>query len=94
MKMLCPVSQSQTPGAIRKVDRFCSSLIRPARAIGLFFLLRAPGSSPGLSRLLIPSVGISPGPTALRRMPWRAHSMASDLVIASMPALLIADGTT
>ena len=31
--------------------------------------LRAPGSSPGLRRLLMPSVGISPGPTALRRMP-------------------------
>ena len=43
---------------------------------------------------VMPSVGISPGPTALRRMPCRAHSIASDLVIASMPALLIADGTT
>ena len=42
----------------------------------------------------MPSVGISPGPTALSRMPYCAHSTASDLVITSMPALLIADGTT
>ena len=42
----------------------------------------------------MPSVGISPGPTAFRRMPNRAHSIASDLVITSTPALLIADGTT
>jgi hypothetical protein len=42
----------------------------------------------------MPSVGISPGPTAFSRTPKRAHSTASDLVITSMPALLIADGTT
>ena len=50
--------------------------------------------TPGLRRLLMPSVGISPGPTAFRRTPYFAHSTASDLVITSMPALLMADGTT
>ncbi|MNT25504.1 hypothetical protein D3C72_1610240 [compost metagenome] len=92
--MLWPVSQSHWPGAIRNDARFCSSLMRPTRAIGLVLMLRAPGSSPGFRRLLMPSVGISPGPTAFRRMPWRAHSTASDLVMTSMPALLIAEGTT
>ena len=42
----------------------------------------------------MPSVGISPGAMALRRMPWRPHSCASDMVIAWIAALLIAEGTT
>ena len=41
----------------------------------------------------MPSVGISPGPIAFRRMPY-SPIIASDFVITSMPALLIADGTT
>ena len=92
--MLSPLSQSHWPGAIRNAARFCSSLINPGRAIGLLSMLRWPGFSPGFRRLLMPSVGISPGPTAFRRMPYLAHSTASDLVMTSMPALLIADGTT
>ena len=56
-------------GRQRKVARFCSSLMFPGRAIGLSSRLRWPGSSPGLRRLLMPSVGISPGPTAFSRMP-------------------------
>ncbi|MNV70549.1 hypothetical protein D3C71_1635210 [compost metagenome] len=48
----------------------------------------------GRRRAVAPSVGITPGAMALKRMPWRPHSIARDLVMASMPALDIADGTT
>ena len=41
----------------------------PTRPIGLTAMVRAPASSPGLMRLLMPSVGISPGAMVLRRMP-------------------------
>ncbi len=57
-------------------------------------MVRAPASSPGLMRLLMPSVGISPGAMVLSRMPWRPHSVASDMVMAWIADLLIADGTT
>src|SRR3984885_3633202 len=52
------------------------------------------GLGAGHKALLMPSVGISPGAMALRRMPWRPHSCASDMVIAWIAALLIAEGTT
>lgn len=48
----------------------------------------------GRSRADAPSVGMTPGAMAFRRMPCRPHSTASDLVMASMPALDMADGTT
>ena len=93
MNSSCPVSQSQ-PSAIRNAARFCSSDISPGRICGLVSRERAPGSSPGFRRLLIPSVGISPGPIAFSRTPYFAHSTASERVIAASPALLIAEGTT
>src|SRR5262249_1202518 len=73
---------------------FCNSSIRPTRPIGLSRVARSPGVSPGLRRLLAPSVGITPGAMALSRMPKPAHSVASDMVIVWTADLLIADGTT
>ncbi|MCY1246529.1 hypothetical protein D9M72_597690 [compost metagenome] len=64
----------------------------PARPIGLR-LACASVLSPGIRRALAPGVGISPGPTALRRIWCRPHSIANDLVIAQMPALAITAGT-
>jgi hypothetical protein len=66
----------------------------PTRPIGFIALVRAPASSPGLMRLLMPSVGISPGAMVLSRMPYLPHSTASDMVMAWIADLLIADGTT
>src|SRR4029078_6513752 len=66
----------------------------PTRPIGFIAFVRAPASSPGLMRLLMPSVGISPGAMVLRRMPYLPHSPASDIVMAWIADLLIADGTT
>ena len=51
-------------------------------------------SDPGISRLNAPSVGKGPGATAFNRMPYVAHSTASDRVRASTPALATADGRT
>ena len=73
--------------------RFCSSPIVPSRFIGLA-LRNCSVLLPGISRATAPSVGMRPGPMALSRMPWRPHSMASDWVIAQMPALDMIDGTT
>src|SRR5262249_52870278 len=91
--MAWPVSQSQ-PLDNRKVARLLSSSLVPTRPIGLTAFAREPGSDPGVRRLLMPSVGISPGPTAFRRMPYRAHSVASERVIVSTALFDIADGTT
>jgi len=66
--MVSPLIQSQPP-EIRNTARFCSSSILPTRPIGLRATVRAPGWSFGLRRLLMPSVGISPGAMVLRRMP-------------------------
>src|SRR5262245_33812966 len=90
--MVSPVSHSQ-PSAIRKVARFCSSLILPTRRIGLI-LEESSKPPPGRRRLDAPSVGNGPGAMALRRMPKRPHSTASDLVITWRPAFDIAEGTT
>src|SRR6185295_6735415 len=86
------VSHSQ-PSAIRKVARFCSSLIMPTRRIGLV-LLPSEKLPPGRSLFEAPSVGNGPGAIALRRMRCRPHSTASDLVITCRPAFDIAEGTT
>ncbi|MNL11907.1 hypothetical protein D3C87_1327610 [compost metagenome] len=48
----------------------------------------------GRKRAVAPSVGITPGAMAFKRMPCLPHSTASDLVMASMPALDMAEGTT
>jgi hypothetical protein len=48
----------------------------------------------GSSRDHAPSVGKGPGAIALQRMPYVAHSTASERVIASTPAFAAADGTT
>ncbi|MGY4446161.1 hypothetical protein ACVWZR_000821 [Bradyrhizobium sp. i1.3.1] len=68
MAMVSPLIQSQPP-EIRNTARFCNSSMVPTRPIGFMALVRAPASSPGLMRLLMPSVGISPGAMVLRRMP-------------------------
>ena len=39
-------------------------------------------------------MGIGPGATAFTRMPYLAHSTASDIVIACTAAFAIAEGTT
>ena len=93
LAIVSPLSQLQ-PSDSRNVARFCNSAIVPTRPCGFISRVRAPGSSPGERRLLIPSVGISPGAMALRRMPWRPHSVASDMVIAWIAALLMAEGVT
>src|ERR1700716_2726485 len=62
--MVSPLIQSQPP-EIRNTARFCSSSIFPTRPIGFKAMVRAPASSPGLMRLLMPSVGISPGAMVL-----------------------------
>ncbi|MNY56132.1 hypothetical protein D3C86_1921780 [compost metagenome] len=51
-------------------------------------------SSSGNNRSQAPLVGNGPGAIALRRIPCRAHSNASDLVMVNTPALAMADGTT
>lgn len=66
----------------------------PRRLIGFCCVCASAPESLGRSRALAPSVGITPGAMAFSRMPWRPHSMASDLVMASMPALDMAEGTT
>src|SRR5882672_5319146 len=48
---------------------------------------------PGFRRSPAPFVGKRPGAMALSRMPYGAHSTASDFVMTSMPAFDIADGT-
>src|SRR5260221_598756 len=90
--MVSPLIQSQPP-EIRNTARFCNSSIEPTRPIGFLAIVRAPGASLGLRRLLMPSVGISPGAMVLRRMPYLPHSIASDIVMAWIADLLIALGT-
>ena len=90
--IVSPVSHSQ-PSAIRKVARFCSSSIFPTRRMGFSFD-ESSKPPPGRRRFDAPSVGKGPGAIALRRMPKRPHSTASDLVITCRPAFDIAEGTT
>src|SRR5207244_1187425 len=90
--MVSPESHSQ-PSAMRKVARFCSSSIFPTRRIGFIFE-ESSKPPPGRRRLLAPSVGNGPGAMALRRMPKRPHSTASDFVMTCRPAFDMAEGTT
>src|SRR5258708_26019936 len=92
MAMVSPLIQSQPP-EIRNTARFCNSSMVPTRPIGFIALVRAPASSPALRRLLMPSVGISPGAIVLRRIPYLPHSTASDMGIAWIAGFLIAEGT-
>src|SRR3982074_581980 len=91
--MVSPLIQSQPP-EIRNTARFCNSSIEPTRPIGILAMVRAPGASLGLRRLLMPSVGISPGRMGSRRRPYLPTPAASDCVSGGAAALLIADGTT
>src|ERR1700749_4208290 len=76
--------------------RWASSSTVPARCMGIWSACVAPTAllSVGLSISQAYSVGIGPGATAFRRIPYRAHSAASDIVIACTAALAMADGTT
>jgi hypothetical protein len=47
----------------------------------------------GINRDHAPSVGNGPGAIAFNRMLYRAHSTASDRVIANTPAFAAAEGT-
>src|SRR3982074_2620267 len=89
--MVSPLIQSQPP-EIRNTARFCNSSIEPTRPIGFLAMVRAPGASLGLRRLLMPSVGISPGAMVLRRMPYSPHSIASDIGKPRIADLLLAAG--
>src|SRR6478736_2563739 len=91
MAIVSPLIQSQPP-EIKNTARFCNSSMVATRPIGFIARVRAPASSPGLMRLLMPSVGISPGAMVLRRIPYLPHSTASDMVMAWIADLLIADG--
>ena len=51
-------------------------------------------SSPVIRRENAPSVGNGPGATAFSRIPYAAHSTASERVMATTPALAAADGST
>ena len=51
-------------------------------------------NSPGSRRSQAPLVGNGPGAMALLRMPYFAHSTASERVMASTPAFAQALGTT
>src|SRR3989441_3360820 len=62
---------------MRKLARFCSSSMRPMRRMGLRCVVSSK-PPPGRRRFAAPSVGNGPGAMALRRMPWRPHSTASD----------------
>ncbi len=69
MAMVSPLIQSQPP-EIRNTAEVLQLLhgADPAHRVHAR-VVRAPASSPGLMRLLMPSVGISPGAMVLRRMP-------------------------
>src|SRR5436309_1576086 len=81
-------------GLTRYAARFANSSGLPNRFIGWAALSRAAYSGDGISRDHAPSVGNGPGAIAFTRTPNRAHSIASDRVIASTPAFAHADGTT
>src|SRR2546422_8210556 len=66
----------------------------PTRRSGIVFTSSSsPPRSLGISRLHAPSVGKRPGTMAQVRIPLGPHSTARLLVMASTPALAIADGT-
>src|SRR5205823_7329338 len=66
----------------------------PTRRSGIVFTSSSsPPRSLGISRLHAPSVGKRPGTMAQVRIPLGPHSTARLLVMASTPALAMADGT-
>ena len=66
----------------------------PKRPTGMRAFQSASISAFGTRRCQAPSVGKGPGAMALSRMPWRPHSAARLRVMASTPALAMAEGTT
>ncbi|KEH08237.1 hypothetical protein GY14_21435 [Delftia tsuruhatensis] len=95
--MVWPLSQV-LPGARMKAAMLPMSSPVPRRRVGLSRRRRSAESSLpsilGRRRWLAPWVGITPGAIALNRMRLGPHSTASDLVMASSPALDMAEGTT
>src|SRR5215211_3392623 len=78
----------------RKAARLANSSWLPKRRIGIRDNDSFSSSGVGSSRDHAPSVGNGPGAIAFTRMPYAAHSTASDRVIASTPAFEAAEGTT
>src|SRR5437660_6448438 len=66
----------------------------PNRFSGTRFFAISSSAGSGISRENAPSVGTGPGAMALTRIPYAAHSTASDRVITSTPALAQAEGST
>src|SRR5919201_1115092 len=66
----------------------------PNRLSGMRFLAISVSCGSGMRRLNAPSVGTGPGAIALTRMPYAAHSTASERVSARTPAFAHADGRT
>ncbi len=78
----------------RKAARLVSSSCSPKRRSGMRAFASASTSGVGISADQAPSVGKGPGAMAFTRIPYVAHSTASERVIASTPAFPAADGTT
>src|SRR5215467_11106876 len=78
---------------MRNAARFVSSWCLPKRRMGLELRACSSNSLEGIRRDHAPSVGNGPGAMALRRIPYLAHSMASEVVMARTPALPHAEGT-
>ena len=78
----------------RNAARFASSSCSPKRPMGMRAFASASSSGVGISAFQAPCVGKGPGAMALKRIPYAAHSTASERVIASTPALAQAEGTT
>src|SRR5437764_11808694 len=79
---------------IKNAARFVSSSWWPKRFMGLELRVCSSNCFEGTSRDHAPSVGNGPGAMAFKRMLYLPHSTASDVVIASTPALAHAEGTT
>src|SRR5215470_10548257 len=79
---------------MRKAARLVSSSCFPKRFMGTLLTVCSSISFEGIRRDQAPSVGNGPGAIALRRMLYLPHSTASEVVIASTPALAHAEGTT
>src|SRR5262252_10919259 len=78
----------------RNAARLASSWCFPKRFMGLASRVCSSNCFEGIRRDQAPSVGKGPGAMALRRMPYLAHSTASEVVMARTPALAHAEGTT
>src|SRR6516165_9746121 len=95
MAIVWPVRKLQASD-IRKMIRLRSSSIWPNRRIGIWLGSVAPAdvSGIGFSFSQAPSVGNGPGATAFSLMPKGPHSTASDMVIAWIAVLAMAEGVT